>query len=212
MVKKITKTTRGKTTRERKRVIVVGTEGNNKTETLYLRDLEKTQDRYHFIFAPGNETDPVKIVQNTIKKAKSEELSLKNGDMAISIFDLDLDQAKAVQLDQAKALSRAKGICLVTSNPCFEVWYLEHFGYTSRQFNNSTDLIRSLKRYLPEYNKGKSSFELLYPLTQDAVNNCIRLDEHHKANDPEGLSEFSNPQTDVYKLVDIILNEGRDSL
>lgn len=212
MVKKITKTTRGKTTRERKKIIVVGTEGTNKTEELYLRELEKKQGKYHFIFAPGNETDPVKIVRNTIKKAKAEELSFKNGDLAVSIFDLDLDLSKAAQLDQAKSLSQAKSICLVTSNPCFEIWYLEHFGYTSRQFNSNAELIRELKKHIPEYSKNKNCFEMLFPLTSAAVSNCMRLDEHHKLNDTDGLSEFSNPRTDVYKLVEIILKERRDGL
>lgn len=210
MVKKITKTTRGKTTRERKKIIVVGTEGNNKTEELYLRELEKKQCQYHFLFAPGNETDPVKIVRNTIKKVKDEELSFKDGDLAISIFDLDMDRAKEDQLNQAKALSQAKSIGLVTSNPCFEIWYLEHFGYTSKPFSNSAELIKELKKHLSEYNKSKSYFEILYPLTKEAVKNCALLDKHHTLSGPEGLSEFNNPRTDVYKLVEIILAERGD--
>lgn len=212
MVKKIKKTTRGKTIRERKRVIVVGTEGNNKSEELYFRELEKKQGKYHFIFAPGNETDPVKIVQNTLKKAKAEELSFKNGDLAISIFDLDLDQANVVQLDQAKTLARAKRILLITSNPCFEIWYLEHFGYSTRQFNSSAELVEELKKHLPKYSKSESHFEVLYPLTNDAVKNCMLLDEHHKLSSPEGLSDFSNPRTDIYILVKLILTEGREGI
>ena len=51
MVKRIKKVTKGKVTRERKKIIVVGTEGQNKTEVLYLRELEKKQNKYHCIFA-----------------------------------------------------------------------------------------------------------------------------------------------------------------
>lgn len=95
MVKRIQKVTKSRITKKRKNIIVVGTEGkNNKTEENYLRNLERTQQKYHFIFASGNETDPVKIVRNTIKKAKAEELSYKDGDLAVSIFDLDLDWSK----------------------------------------------------------------------------------------------------------------------
>ena len=57
MVKRIKKITKNRPTRERKRIIVVGTEGNNKTEEIYFRNLEKKQTRYHFIFAEGNDTD-----------------------------------------------------------------------------------------------------------------------------------------------------------
>ena len=92
MVKRIKKVTKGRVTRERKRVIVIGTEGLNKTEILYFKELEKKQEKYHCIFAKGNETDPVKIVRNTAKRAREEELSYKEGDMAVSIFDLDVDE------------------------------------------------------------------------------------------------------------------------
>lgn len=51
MVKRIKKVTKGKVTRERKKIIVIGTEGQNKTEVLYFRELEKKQDGYHCIFA-----------------------------------------------------------------------------------------------------------------------------------------------------------------
>ncbi len=211
MVKRITKVTRGKILRERKKIIVVGTEGNNKTEELYLRDLEKKQTQYHFIFAQGNDTDPVRIVRNTIKKMKDEELSFKDGDLAISIFDLDLDQAKMAQLDQAKLLSQSKSVCLVTSNPCFEIWYLEHFGYTSKAFCNSSELLRELKKHIPDYDKSKSSFDILYPLTAAAIDNCRQLDEYHELVNLAGLSEFSNPRTDAYKLVEILLEERGDA-
>ena len=85
---KIEPVTKNHPNRERKKVILVGTEGKNKTEELYLRELEGTQKKYHFIFAAGNETDP--------------------------------------------------------SNPCFEIWYLEHLGYSSKVFRNSEEVIKQI--------------------------------------------------------------------
>jgi len=70
MVRRIKKVTKDRATRKRKKIIVLGAEGLNKTEFLYFRELEKKQSQYHFIFALGNETDPVRIVKNTAKKAK----------------------------------------------------------------------------------------------------------------------------------------------
>ena len=204
MVRKIKKVTKNHPTRERKKIIVVGTEGNNKTETLYLRNLEKTQETYHFIFASGNETDPVKILKNTIKTAKAEEISSRRGDLAISIFDLDLDNSKKDQLSQAKELSARNNIVIVTSNPCFEVWYLEHFGFTSKSFNSNSELIEELKNHIPKYHKNTCDFALLYPLTNDAIKNCERLDEYHRFNSSEEVHEFNNPRTDVYKLIELI--------
>ena len=204
MVKRIKKVTKGRVTRERKKIIVIGTEGKNKTEVLYFRELEKKQDRYHCIFAPGNETDPVKIVRNTARKAREEELSFKEGDMAISIFDLDVDEEKYLQLKEAKAIVEKKSIQIITSNPCFEVWYLEHFSFSTKPFSNSTAAVRELEKKLPGYRKNYCDFGMLYPNTKKAIKNCERLDEYHADNNE--AAETANPRTDVYKVVRILVD------
>ena len=202
MVKRIKKVTKGRITRERKKIIVVGTEGQNKTEVLYLRELEKRQNRYHCIFAPGNETDPLKIVRNTAKKVNEEELSFKNGDMAISVFDLDLDEAKYLQLQKAKAVAEKKSIQIITSNPCFEIWYLEHFGFSTKPFSSSSDAVKELEKKLPGYHKNHCDFEIFYPNTKEAINNCEKLDAYHADSGED--HETANPRTDIYKVVKLL--------
>lgn len=206
MVKRIKKVTKGRVTRERKKIIVIGTEGQNKTEVLYFRELEKKQSRYHCIFAQGNETDPVKIVQNTVRKAKEEELSFKEGDIAISVFDLDADDSKRDQLKKAKEDAGKKNIGIVSSNPCFEVWYLEHFGYTTKPFVSSNAVIRELEKKIPKYQKNVCDFETLYPKTEAAIENCEKLDKYHADNNV--TDEFANPRTDMYKVVRVLVGEG----
>ncbi len=208
MVKKIQKVTKSTPTRERRKIIVIGTEGKNKTEELYLRHLERTQGNYHFIFANGNDTDPLNIVKNTIKKAREEELAFKKGDLAFSIFDLDLDRSKEKQLELARELSLTKKVSLITSNPCFEIWYLEHFGFTTKPFQNNAELINELKRFLPNYAKNRVDFDVLYPLTEDAIANCKRLSEYHSGGSSEGDPSFANPRTEVYRIVEIIMRGG----
>ena len=203
MVKRIKKVTKGKVTRERKKIIVIGTEGQNKTEVLYFRELEKKQDGYHCIFARGNETDPVKIVRNTAKKVKEENLSFKAGDMAISVFDLDVDEAKYLQLQEAKTIAEKKSIQIITSNPCFEIWYLEHFGFSTKPFSSSSAVVKELERQLPGYNKNHCDIEVLYPNTEQAIKNCERLDKFHSDN--METVETANPRTDIYKVVKILV-------
>lgn len=206
MVRRIKKVTKNRITRKRKRIIVVGTEGLNKTEILYLQEIEKKQEKYHFLFAQGNETDPVKIVRNTINKAKNEEISYKQGDMAISIFDLDLDPAKEIQLESAKLVASKKNIKLITSNPCFEVWYLEHFGFTSKPFTSSNEVVRDLMKKYPSYQKNRCDIDIFYPLTKDAIKNCKQLIEHHRRNGRE--NEFSNPITNIFEIVEVLTNKS----
>ena len=208
MVKRIKKVVKEKATRERKKIIVVGTEGQNKTEVLYFRELEKKQNKYHCIFAQGNETDPVKIVRNTARKAKEEELSLKEGDIAISVFDLDADESKQAQLKAAKEDAEKKNVCIVNSNPCFEVWYLEHFRHSTKAFTNSNAVIRELEKHLPGYRKNVCDFESLYPKTGEAIKNCEKLDRYHAENN--AADEFANPRTDIYKVARILFEGGGD--
>lgn len=53
MVKRIKKVTKNKPTRKRKKLIVVGTEGVNRTETLYLHELEKSKKIIIFFLRKG---------------------------------------------------------------------------------------------------------------------------------------------------------------
>ena len=203
MVKHIKKVTKRRPTRERKRIIVVGAEGDNKSEIQYFQELEKTQDKYHFILAPGKDTDPVRIVRKTANKAKQENLDYRHGDMAISIFDLDQDQMKNSQLEAAKNLAQKKKVMIITSNPCFEVWYLEHFSYTSKPFVNSDAVIKELRKSFPEYKKNHCEFDVFYPNTVAAIKNCEKLILFHEANG--SVDEFANPRTDIHKIVKMLV-------
>lgn len=207
MVKKIKKVIKNRPSRERKKIIIVGTEGDNKTERSYLSALEREQSVYHFIFAEGNETDPVKIVKNTKKRADKENIEEENGDFAVSIFDLDLQESKKRQYKQALKIASDNRIKVITSNPCFEVWYLEHFEYTSKQYNSSAEVIKELKRRLPNYQKDKCDFVELYSRTQNAIKNCKKLERFHEQSGTGKLGAFNNPQTDMYKLVEIVLTK-----
>lgn len=48
-------------------------------------------------------------------------------------------------------------INIITSTPCFEIWILLHYKYTSREFCNCKELITSeLKKHIPDYEKSKA--------------------------------------------------------
>lgn len=206
MVKPIKKITRKSATRQRKKLIVVGTEGKNQTEELYLREFEKKYTQYHFIFSTGNYTDPVQIVKDTIGRAKKESLHYKSGDLAVSIFDLDLNHSKETQLRKAQEIGRNNNVNIITSNPCFEIWFLEHFGFTSKSFNCNKELLKALKNYMPNYSKTEIQFEVLFPLTLDAIMNSRKLDKYHSRNSTIDNIDFCNPRTDMYKFVELLLD------
>ena len=111
---------------------------------------------------------------------------------------------KKEQLKEAKSIASRNNIRIISSNPCFEVWYLEHFGYSSKFYNSSGSVISELRKHIPDYRKNTCDFETLYPHTEQAIRNCEKLDDHHRAYGLHEMFEFSNPRTDVYKIVRLI--------
>lgn len=211
MVNRAKKVRKNKTTRVRKKLLIIGTEGKNKTEVLYFKEMERKQNSCHIIFASGNETDPVNIVKNTIRAVSKEGIVPSKGDSAFSVFDLDVDENKKIQLLEAARLAEKGKVQIITSNPCFEVWYLEHFGYTSKPFSNSGEVIKDLIKHCPKYMKNQCDIELFYPLTGMAIKNCKTLNEFHKKHSTANDLEFENPRTDVYLIAELLTGNEEEA-
>ena len=136
---------------------------------------------------------------------------LMKGDLAFCVFDLDADSTKESCFKCAKTMAETAKITIISSNPCFEIWYLEHFGYSNRPYSNSRKVIEELQKHVPQYMKSRCDFERYYPLTHNAVINCQKLDKHHLNYGYLATVEFSNPRTDVYKIVQILLENIENS-
>lgn len=92
---------------------------------------------------------------------------------------------------------------MIPSNPCFEVWYLEHFTYTSKPFLHSKDIIEELKKYIPDYEKTKNYSELLNDKLAIAKANCKKLEDFH-SNCNHGSRLSKNPSSLVYEIFEKI--------
>ena len=196
--------------REVHKIIIVGGEGKYQSERCYLKELGKRY-RLRIVFAEGNDTDPEKIVKNTIGKVdeKVKEIKFdKDKELAVSIFDIDLKEEKEEQLAKAKKLAKKNNIEIITSNPCFEVWYLLHFKYSTKPFKSSKEVVDELKKFDKYYKKGKCDFAIYEKEMDKAINNCKELDKHHRGKASERVKEFNNPQTEMYKLVEELIKEA----
>lgn len=146
MVKRVQQKERGVKRRERKKLILIGTEGRNKTETNYFKNFNKTQNKYVVHFAKGDATDPLGIVNNTYSSVKSENLNLKDGDLAYCFIDFDVNKKNQENIvKQAMEKARSKDIQMLISNPTFEVWYLLHFRYSTKMYNSNLEVVQELK-------------------------------------------------------------------
>ena len=125
--------------RQRKSVVLLATEGKNKTEVQYFKSFRSAN---HVVrFAPGNYTDPVNMVR-TLKKEYGElELTTDLGDAAFCLVDSDVDPAKDKQLEKADA-EAGDTVTVLVSSPCFEIWYLCHFFASTRQYISNNEVLK----------------------------------------------------------------------
>lgn len=193
---------RGKRKRQQRRIILIGCEGHNRTERIYFHRFNSQQKKYRIHFSSGNYTDPLNIVSTL--KSESCKLELLQGDEVFAVIDLDNYAVKEKQLSQAKTLAKQAKIKIITSNPCFEAWFLAHFVYTTKCFTSSKKLLKELKKYIPNYCKNQDYFDILVSKTSFAIENCKKIeDEHKKAKNKSIFSR--NPSSLVYKIVEKIL-------
>lgn len=87
-----------------------------------------------------------------IKEIKELGLNLQNGDMAYCVFDTDTNQEKNTIINKAIELAKKNKIIVITSSPCFEIWFLLHYIYTTASMSND-DVIKVLKKHYSKYEK-----------------------------------------------------------
>jgi hypothetical protein len=95
----------------------------------------------------------------------------------------------------------------ITSVPCFEVWILLHFSYSSAPFNKAGSqsacdrVVSEVKKHFSDYTKGyQDAYAKLAAMESQAIANAIRL---QKENFKTGSC---NPGTQVHALVDYLRN------
>ncbi|OOM68301.1 hypothetical protein CLOBL_53590 [Clostridium sp. BL-8] len=128
-------------------------------------------------------------------------------------------QRAYTKVENYKKRSKVK-INLGLSNPCFEIWYLLHYKYTTANFKNYDAVKERIEKDTPlkEYEKNKSIYSIIHDQTSSALINCGKLRNYHEdlgrnildinLNNIKDVIQ-SNPYTNVDLLVGYIetLNE-----
>lgn len=199
---------RGVASRKRASFIFVSAEGKNKTETNYLRGFSNRN--FVFRFVSSGKTDPVKMSQELIRKMEADGFDRQSGDLAYCLIDGDNASYKNKQIKQADAVAKKHGFQVILSNPCFEVWFLCHFSGSTKQFNNSDEVIDELKKYLPDYSKSLGNMKTnLSGKISTAINNAKSLREWNlNLHRKEHTVEFQ-PSTEVYIIVEELLKSAK---
>lgn len=118
-------------------------------------------------------------------------MDLNNGDKAYCIFDTDTDPNKNKIINEAIKLANKKGIQIITSTPCFELWFYLHFAY----------VIKKLKKYYPKYEKNINIFPNINDKVNITIENAKKLEKYQINLNRAINSTEANPNTEVYKIV-----------
>ena len=200
---------RRRNTEQRKRnpFVIIGCEGKNKTEKLYFKNFNSRQCMIKF--SKGNSTDPKGIVEDVIRFIKNNQIELEENDKVYAVFDTDVGQNKQQQIEEAKRSAEANGVEIITSTPAFEIWFLLHFGYTTKAFVSNKALQDELEKQIPDYSKSNNTYLTVKDLTGQAIKNAKRL-EKYQLNEGQALdSENFNPYTGVYKVTEELINRNK---
>ena len=191
--------------RKSNEVVLIVCEGE-KTEPNYLRGLIRAlriSSATINILDTEHGSDPVSVLNAAIAEFE-KDTSLY--DRVYCLFDRDghANYAGALKLAQNHALAERRVLSVANSVPCFEIWLLLHFKYTTQAYVKAGNkspcdrLVSDLKQagLLPNYEKNhKGIYELVSAKTGTAIRNAKMLDKHNR-----GVGS-DNPSTRMHDLV-----------
>lgn len=181
-----------------------------KTEPNYLREI---RDVYRLSTANidicGEEcgSDPLSVVNYAVRKFRQDP----DYDRVYCVIDRDKHATFDAAMDKLRQTRLGKHVSFaaITSVPCFEIWLLLHFGYTTRQFcapgnaSNCELVIAELNKRerIPGYNKGaRNIFVLTKEKLPDAITHARRLQQHNQG------TGANNPATNMHELVEYLIS------
>lgn len=189
--------------RKTKRIILISTEGKNKTEETYFNHFKNNNKNYVIKFAKGNDTDPSGIFYAAQKTMQKEELDFEQGDLVYCVFDVDFSQSRKKDIEYVLKKSKKENIHIILSNPCFEIWFLLHYRYSTRIYESNDAVVNDLQKYLPGYEKKSDIFDLLKDHSDDAIKYSKKLKEYHQEMGNVDIIDC-NPSTDIYKIIETL--------
>lgn len=193
--------------RKQKSKILIAAEGKNKTEKTYFSNFEDGKKSYNITYARGNNTDPLKLVKMLIKEIDELKLDLQDDDVAYCIFDTDVDPNKNKIIEEAIQLAKKNNIKIITSSPCFELWFLLHYDYTTANMD-SEEVIKRLKEYYPKYEKNINIYPDIIKEIDLAIDCAKKIEKYQIDNNRRIGTVEANPNTEVYKIVEYLMKKG----
>ena len=154
--------------------------GEGITEREYFKSLKKHK-KLPFKFKP--EIPKHSDIRSIVSKAN--DLS-RVFDIVFCIIDLDRIYTNPSEKRLFNELkSKNKHLYFIEHYPCFEIWLLLHYEYSTREYVSCEHLIKFLKRYISDYQKSehylnkKDLYQFLYEGFDFAMKNAVRLEKNN---------------------------------
>jgi len=127
--------------------------GDGITEQFYLQHLKQIK-AYKYAIRPG-------LFENIeISQAREiiDELLKGGTDGIVYLTDYDtiVNQNRKEEFDNLKIrYQQIPQVLICETMPSIEFWFLLHYQFTSRSFQNATEALNALKQYMPSFEKRK---------------------------------------------------------
>jgi len=157
----------------------------------------------------GAAGSPMTIVEKAVAQKKAIEKEFKKTGNSFDelvevwvIYDID----EHPKLREAANMAKGNNLFSAISNPCFEIWPLWHcIDYNKAIHRHKLQSL--LAKHVTEYNKKNKTFkyENIKEKYNDARTRAIKEENNNKGVGSPG----ANPSSDIYKLLDKIIDNGR---
>lgn len=192
-------------------VVLIVCEGE-KTEPPYLKGLRTAYrlSNANIIIAPADGNDPVSVVKQAVETCRR---SPGEFDKVFCIFDRNghANYQEALDLVANSQLGRKGMLVAIPSVPCFEIWVLLHYAYSTGPYVASggrsacDNVVSAIRGHLPEYEKAFAGvFDELWPLLDRAITHGERLALHNRQTGSD------NPATRFHELAKYLRSLKRE--
>ena len=190
------KAARSRRPRKRRFLVVAG---GAVTEKQYFKQLESLYDVIIDYQQKNNSPKQLAKLAVKLKREDKRDTSTDCYERIWVVVDVDdfHDHGEAARI------CNDNGIELIISNPCFEVWFLQHFRYSTKSYASNDEVIRDLITYIPGYKKNANVYDLIAHAQEHAVKRAKQLEQHHAELGRKKNSMECNPSTDAYKVLEI---------
>lgn len=206
---------------KRKRHLIVS--NGRVTETEYFNFLINEMDvrgsvRYRYI-----DGDPLKVAKKVSRELESDKKAVKAGEIdELSSVWIVVDSDEFRNLAAAEREARVKGVKLAISNPCFEVWLIDHVSPCSDSYASTPQcekrardlgLLKSTDPNRSSASKYKSvNLQMISGNKGQALANAAKhnTDDKRRArqSNPDNVSSYQ-VWTDLPELITDVFDSGK---